>query len=43
MVIMPINSHPILSRATTGHLTTLHNTITKEVGKYRGGLYKPKL
>lgn len=34
MVIMPISSHPILNRATTGRLTTLHNTTMKEVRKY---------
>lgn len=35
MVTMPISSHPTLSRAMTGHLMTLHNTIMKEVGKYQ--------
>lgn len=34
MVIMPISNHPTLNRAMTGHLTTLHSTTMKEVGKY---------
>lgn len=34
MVIMPISSHPILNRATTGRLMTPHNTTMKEVQKY---------
>lgn len=38
MVTMPISSHPTLSRAMTGHLMTLHNTIMKEVGKYQESL-----
>lgn len=43
MVIMPISSHLIQSRAMTGHLMTLHNTIMKEVGKYIGNFHKTKL
>lgn len=43
MVITPISSHPTLSRAMTGRLTTLHSTITKEVGKYIGNLCKTEL